>query len=58
MASEIGQWLRVLAVKSDDRSSISGTHIVEGENLSSDFHIHGLACMVLPHKKNRYNLKC
>lgn len=31
-ASEMVQWRQVLATKPDDRSSIPGTHMVEGEN--------------------------
>lgn len=39
----MAQWRQVLATKSDDPSSVPGTHRVAGENrlpkLSSDFHM-------------------
>ena len=27
-----GQWVKTLAAKPDNKSSVSGTHMVEGEN--------------------------
>lgn len=32
MARETAQWVKVLPAEADDLSSVSGTHIVEGEN--------------------------
>lgn len=34
-ASEMGQWIKILTAKSCDSSSVSGVHVVEGENSQS-----------------------
>ena len=52
--SEMAQWAKVLATKSDDQSSIPRTHIGEGSSsgeLSSDLHMHTMTG-TQPHKSD------
>lgn len=37
---EMGQWVKVLATNLNDLSSVPGTHMVEGGNLSSLHVVH------------------
>lgn len=47
-SAEVVQWVKVLVFVPDKLSSISGTHMVEENQLSSDFHIH-VAAPMHPH---------
>jgi hypothetical protein len=47
LVCEMAQQLQALAIKSEDLSSILGTHMVEGTNsymLISDLHMRSMAC--------------
>lgn len=45
----MAQWLKEIATKSGDLSSIPEMHMVKVEKLSSNFYIHTYKCVVFIH---------